>query len=50
MDDDERLSHTKWSANSRNCRLQWRGVRHSTEWMGRLTGAIWVSRFERLQN
>jgi hypothetical protein len=22
MDDDERLSHTKWSANSRNCRLQ----------------------------
>ena len=22
MDDDERLGHTKWSANSRNCRLQ----------------------------
>ena len=22
----------------------------STEWMGRLTGATWVSRFERLQN
>ena len=52
MDDDERLGHTKWSANSRNevaaaQLLVRREAFHRVD--GRLTAATWV-RFERLQN